>query len=72
MAALANLGNTIPTGKSPTLTEEEAALLRKKAEERYIEIQLKRGLKEFKIKGEKIIALNEKNAIKKYNKQLKI
>jgi hypothetical protein len=45
----------------PPLTEKEKSEIKRKQ-------SLSKGLKEFNIKGQKIYALNEKNAIKKYNK----
>ena len=40
-------------------------------EQKQIELKLKRGLKYFDVNGTKILALNEKNAIRKYNNQNK-
>jgi hypothetical protein len=50
------------------LTDEEKINLEKFYKEKYKKLLLKKGLKEFEIEGIKILALNKKNAIKKFKK----
>jgi hypothetical protein len=56
-------GSIIGLKDKPPLTEKEKEEIKRKQ-------SLSKGLKEFIINGQKIYALNEKNAIKKYNKNL--
>ena len=54
------------------LTEEQKEYIKKIREEKAKERKLQRGLKEWNIDGIKVIALNEKNAIRKANKIKKL
>ena len=49
------------------LTDEEKEEVKRVYEQRKTERMKKRGLKEFEIDGIKVLALNEKNAIRKIN-----
>lgn len=53
------------------ITEEEKEYLRKLRAEKDIERKVKAGLKPFDFDGQIIWALNEKNAVRKYNNSLK-
>ena len=53
------------------LTDEEKRNLEKFYKEKRKELLIKKGLKEFEIEGIKILALNKKNAIKKFKNLLK-
>lgn len=50
------------------LTPEDIAEIKRVYEQKKIERMKKRGMKEFSIDGFKVLALNEKNAIRKINK----
>lgn len=50
------------------LTDEQLEIKRKKNKERYKYILIKKGVRLFNIDGIEVIAINEKNAIRKANK----
>lgn len=53
------------------VTEEEKEYIRKLRSEKAIERKIKAGLKPFDFDGQIIWALNEKNAVRKYNNSIK-
>ena len=53
------------------LTPEELEEIKKAYKEKEIERKKKRGLKEWDINGVRVIALNKKNAIRKYKNFIK-
>jgi hypothetical protein len=52
------------------LTEEDKEYLRKLKAEKEFERKIKSGLKPFDFNGQIVWALNEKNAVRKYNKSI--
>jgi len=52
------------------ITEEQKEYIRRLRAEKAIERKIKNGLKPFDFNGQIVWALNEKNAVRKYNKRL--
>jgi hypothetical protein len=68
MAAMLQNSETRKYGPLPDYDSENAEAKREGIENKLIQLKLKRGLKWFNIGGEMILALNEKNALRKWNK----
>lgn len=71
MAAM--MGGTIPFSKynEEVLTPEELKIIEKERKDFEIERKKEQGLKEFNIDGHRVLALNQKNAIRKIKKLMK-
>ncbi|MBS3776752.1 MAG: hypothetical protein KGY70_16260, partial [Bacteroidales bacterium] len=53
--------------KPRELTEQEKEEIRRRYERKKLERMKRRGMKEFEINGVRVLALNYKNALRKYN-----
>jgi hypothetical protein len=65
MAAMAHNSETRNYGPLPDYDSDNAEANKERIKNKLIELKLKRGLKWFNVGGEMVLALNEKNAIRK-------